>query len=101
MKNLTRQSETTEPNKAVSQKQDTVFFLFSPLLLGLRVEVNNIGDILVCEPERAARAIIRRKAAWARGSECNGITDGRGACRIGGGSPEGGGLPARSSASAD
>ena len=46
VKNLTRQSETTEPNKAVSQKQDTVLFLFSPLLLGLRVEVNNIGDIL-------------------------------------------------------
>ena len=55
----------------------------------------------ICEAEREARAIIRRKAAWARGSESTGITDGREACRIGGGSQEGGDLPARSSASAE
>ena len=42
------------------------------------------------EPDREARAIIRMKAAWARGSERMGITDGRGAYRTGGGSPEGG-----------
>ena len=54
-----------------------------------------------CDPDREARAIIRRKAAWARGSERTGMTDGRGACRRGGGSPEGGGRPASSSAWAD
>ena len=53
------------------------------------------------EPDREARAIIRMKAAWARGSERTGITDGRGAYRTGGGSPEGGGLPASRSAWAD
>ena len=39
-----------------------------------------------CEREldREARAIIRMKAAWARGSERMGITDGRGAYRTGG-----------------